>query len=291
MSSQSTPKANNIELLKDNFLLDIKNQILSGLITNTSKKPFAEFLDLFRFYVNTNSCFKLENLELFPVQEIMIGCHHYIDSVLISNGISNVQVLEHEYKYYERLNPQWQWAKVGQLKSNTDLIIATPFPGYLDIHPEFNFLLDEALEKNINIHIDGAWLSCSKGITIDLSHPSIKSIGISLSKGYAANWNRVGVRFMKNKNPSDPITIFNNANMCPESVVRNGISLLEHVPIDYMWNKYGASYEFLVRKYDLEPGKILFAAYGKDRIIYSLSHLLIEMENEIGESKRNSKST
>ena len=91
-------------------------------------------------------------------------------------------------------------------------------------------------------------------------------------------FDRIGVRFTKEKIPTDPITIFNNANMCPESVVRNGISLLEHVPMDYMWNKYGATYYSLIKKYNLEEGKILFAAYGQDRIIYSLSHLLKEME-------------
>lgn len=266
-------------MLKDNFLLELKSKILFGELVDRSDNPAKKFTEMMLDYVKRSNCFNLHNIDLFPIKEIIIGCHHYIDGILVANGISNVQVLEHEYKYYEKLNPDWQWAVPGNLVPNLDLIIATPFPGYLDLHPEFLSILDECTQKNINVHLDCAWLSCSNNLEIDLSHPSIKSIGISLSKGYSASWNRIGVRFTKAKDPTDPITIFNNANMCPESVVRNGICLLEHVPIDYMWNKYGARYYSLIDKHDLEEGKILFAAYGKDRIIYSLSHMLKETEN------------
>jgi len=272
----SDPKPNSIELLKDEFLIDIRKQIVSGKIQDTTTNYNQEFIKLFDDYIHTSKCFDLKNIELFNEKEIVIGCHHYIDSIIMSNGIGNVQVLEHEYKYYEKLNPNWQWAVPGNLLENKPLIIATPFPGYLDLHPSFFDILDEAHRKNIDVHLDCAWISCSKNIAIDVSHPSIKSIGISLSKGYGASWNRIGVRYTKEKIFSDPITIFNNASMCPESCVRNGISLLKHVPIDYMWNKYEDKYLSLIDRYNLEEGKILFAAYGKDRIIYSLSHLLLD---------------
>ena len=272
------PKPNTIELLKDNFLVDLRRKILSGEIIENSNNPFEKFTEMMLNYIQQSNCFNLQNLELFPIKEIIIGCHHYIDGIFISKGMTNLQILEHEYKYYEKLNPSWEWAKPGNLKPNCDLIIATPFPGYLDLHPEFDNILNECSSKHIGVHLDCAWLSCSNNIKIDVSHPSIKSIGVSLSKGCGASWNRIGVRFTKEKISTDPITIFNNANMCPESVVRNGISLLEHVPMDYMWNKYGATYYSLIKKYNLEEGKILFAAYGQDRIIYSLSHLLKEME-------------
>jgi len=268
------PKPNTIELLKDDFLTDIRQKVINGEISNKSNNYRKEFVELFHNTIQSSKCFELKNLEMFEIKETIIGCHHFIDSILIKNSISNVQVLEHEYKYYERLNPNWNWATQGNLLPDQPLIIATPFPGYLDVHPDFEQLLDETLEKNIDVHLDCAWLTCSKDLTIDVSHPSIKSIGISLSKGYASSWNRIGLRYTKVKDPTDPITIFDNADMCPESIIRNGICLLEHIPIDYMWNKYSTKYYSLIKEYNLTLGKILFAAYGKDRVIYSLSHLL-----------------
>ena len=270
----SNPKPHSIELLKDEFLVDVKQKIVSGEILDRSDNFREKFVSLFDSYVGSSKCFKLQNIDLFPIKETIIGCHHYIDGIMMQYGIKNVQVLEHEYKYYEKLNPNWQWAIPGHLKPYQPLIIATPFPGYLDLHPNFNNLLDEALEKHIDVHLDCAWLSCSNNVTIDVSHPSIKTIGISLSKGFASSWNRIGIRYSKEENLTDPITIFDKARMCPEPCVRAGISLLETVPIDYMWNTYGKKYYDLIGKHNLDEGKILFAAYGKDRIIYSLSQLL-----------------
>lgn len=272
------PKPNSIELLKDDFLIDIRHKIVSGQIQDTLPNYNERFIELFDQYIQSSRCFDLQNLNIFTEKEIIIGCHHYIDGILVDNGTDNVQILEHDYKYYQRLNPNWQWAVPGNLVPNKPLLIATPFPGYLDLHPNFFELLNESLEKNIDVHLDCAWLTCSNNIKIDVAHPSIKSIGISLSKGFASNWNRIGLRYSKEKKSTDPITIFNNAGMCPESCVRNGISLLKHVPNDYMWNKYGDKYRSLIDRYNLDEGKILFAAYGKDRIIYSLSHLLLDSE-------------
>lgn len=270
----SSPTPNSIKLLEDEFLNDVKQKIISGEIKDHSKNFRSKFVDLFDDYVNSSKCFELQNIELFPIKETIIGCHHFLDGILLQYGIANVQILEHEYKYYEKLNPNWQWAVPGNLKPNQPLIIASPFPGYLDLHPSFDDLLDEASEKQIDVHLDCAWLSCSNNVTIDVSHPSIKTIGISLSKGFASSWNRIGIRYSKLENLTDPITIFNRARMCPEPCVRAGINLLETVPIDYMWNTYGKKYYDLINKYNLDEGKILFAAYGKDRIIYSLSELL-----------------
>jgi hypothetical protein len=225
--------------------------------------------------VHKNTGFYLNGIETFDDAGIIIGCHHYIDSILIQHGVRNVQVLEHDYSYYSRLLPGRVFSSVNNLRPDTPLIIATPFPGFTTVHPDYDNILQEAYEKNVEVHLDGAWLSCSKGISLNLHHPSIRSIGISLSKGYGASWNRVGVRYTKNTLDSDPITIFNKAKMAPESVVRNGILLLDNVPTDYLWTTYQDAYNEIVNECDLEPGNILFAAYTKDRQLISLSDAIL----------------
>lgn len=277
----NAPKPNAIDLLRDEFLMDVKRQILDGTLLDTSNNPEEEFVKLYHEYIVNSECFELHNLDQFQHKEIITGCHHYIDGILISNGNKGVQVLEHDYKYYERLDPVRKWAVPGQLTPEQDLIIATPFPGYLGLHPEFDNILKEAEDKNINVHLDCAWLSCSNNIEIDVSSPCIKSIGTSMSKGFNAGWNRVGIRYTRTEDPTDPITIYNKSKMTPTSVIKNGILLLKHIPMDYMWNKYGSKYHSIIKEYNLDEGNILFAAYGKDRVIYSITHLLLE-ENQIG---------
>ena len=266
-------KPNAIDMLKDNFLRNIQHEILTGTLNTTPKNAHAQFVSQFNYYVTHNSGFKLNNIDQFTNKEVIIGCHHYLDGLLIKHG-KDLQVLEHDYSYYNKLMPNRKWSLPGKLEPNKPLVIATPFPGYLGLHPQYHEILNEAKEKNIPVHLDGAWLSCSKNIEIDVSHTSIASIGISLSKGYAASWNRIGVRYTKIQDPTDPITIYNRVNMCPDSCVINGILLLENIPMDYMWNTYGDAYYKAVEQFNLVKGNILFAAYGKDRIIYSLSKLL-----------------
>ena len=276
MFDKNLLKPNAIDLLRDEFLVEIRNNIVIGEIksNNAHSDAHAEFKENFDFYVQNNKGFKLTNIDQFVYKEVIIGCHHYIDGLMIKYGKENLQILEHDYSYYNRLNPGRKWSVPGKLEPNKPLIIATPFPGYLGIHPQFEDILTEAEEKNIDVHIDGAWLSCSNGINLDVSHSCIASIGISLSKGYAAGWNRIGLRYTKQKDPADPITIYDRVNMCPRSVVTNGTLILENVPMDYMWNTYGKKYHKIVEHFDLDIGNILFAAYSKDRIIYSLTDLL-----------------
>ena len=63
--------------------------------------------------------------------------------------------------------------------------------------------------------------------------------------------------------------------MCPKPVVVAGIQLLENVPVNYMWDTYGDSYNNIVKYLDLTPGNILFAAYDKNNVINSITDLLL----------------
>jgi len=268
---------NSLAMLSDDKLDTVRRNIMDGQCVwkSLQRKPHDEFKENFDYYVKNNKGFTLSHIDQFPHKEIIVGCHHYLDGLMIKYGRENLQVLEHDYTYYKRLDPDRNFSTVGNLQPNGALVIATPFPGYLGVHPEFNDILKEATEKNIDIHLDGAWLSCSTGLDIDLSTSCIKSIGISMSKGYHASWNRIGLRYTRSEDLVDPITIYDRSQMCPWTTAAAGILLLDNVPIDYMWDTYGDRYYQLVKHFDLEVGNILFSAYGKDRIIYSLKDLLL----------------
>ena len=62
------------------------------------------------------------------------------------------------------------------------------------------------------IHIDGAWVTCCQDITFNFNHPAIKSFAISLSKGLALGWNRIGIRYSRT-HQTDSIGLMNDFNM------------------------------------------------------------------------------
>jgi hypothetical protein len=234
-----------------------------------------EFIQLTKKYFQSSSYNKLLHLDQFLYEDVTMGCQHFIDNLILQHGINNIQILEHDYKYYSRLNPNISYATVGNLTSCKPLLIAAPFPGALDLHRQWHCIIDECNQKNIEVHIDAAWLSSAKDICIDLSHTCIKSICISLSKGLGLDWNRVGVRWSREYNKSDSISILNQFQMIPELLVRTGILALKTVPVDYLWTKYYDEYHNICKSLYLRPTNIIHAAMSIDRkTFYGLKNCL-----------------
>jgi hypothetical protein len=232
---------------------------------------YSTFIKTSQEYFLSSKINSLSGLELMAATDIILGCHHFIDNLILKHGLDNLQIFEHDYKYYSRLNPTITYAKAGELVAGKPVIIAAPFPGALGLHSSWREILDECDHKKIPVHIDGAWLGSAKDIHLDLTRSCIQSIGISLSKGLGLSWNRVGVRWSKTQDPTDSITIMNKFNMLPEAVVRIGISALNTVPVDYLWNKYEKQYQQICRELFLRPTKIVHAAFSIDRkILYGL---------------------
>jgi hypothetical protein len=120
-------------------------------------------------------------------------------------------------------------------------------------------ILDEAQDKGISVHVDGAWLTCCRGIDFDLSHPSIKSVAISLSKGLGLGWNRIGLRWTKS-NTADAVTIQNDFNMNLRAPVMIGLHFLRNLPPDYLWNTYGNIYSKICKDFNLIATNSIYLA-------------------------------
>jgi hypothetical protein len=120
-------------------------------------------------------------------------------------------------------------------------------------------ILDECLEKEIPVHIDGAWLTCCRNIEFDISHPAIRSCGISLSKGLGLGWNRIGLRWTKSK-IADSVTIMNEFNMNLRAPAMIGLHFLRNLPPDYLWDRYSDSYYKVCKDFDLTPTNSIYLA-------------------------------
>ena len=216
----------------------------------------------------------LTGFDDFNRVDIINGCTQFIDNLYMQGP---VQVLRGDYRYHERLGLAYV-KDVGSLIPDIPLIIAMPFPSIGAPHPDMEEILDEAKNKRISVHVDGAWYTCCRGINFDLSHPSIKSVAISLSKGLGLGWNRIGLRWTRQTNP-DSVTIMNDFNMNLRATAMIGLHFIRNLPPDYLWNKHGERYYKVCKDFDLTPTNSVYLALQNGHPV-GVSPLIRYLDND-----------
>lgn len=197
----------------------------------------------------------LTGIKTFACKDIIIGCTQFIDNLYMQGP---VQTIRGDYKYHDRLKLGFV-KDVGSLIPNIPLILAMPFPKNGNLHEDMEEILYEAETKNIPIHIDGAWITCCRDITFNLYHPSIASVGISLSKGLGLGWNRIGLRWTK-EHKVDSISIMNNFNMNCRVLAKVGLHFIRKFPTDYLWTTYGKLNTQVCSDFGLTPTGSIYLA-------------------------------
>ena len=256
--------------LHDDFLDNIKNKWLESPQTHVKNEDCIPILHEWFCSTKVNDLHGLKN---FPYMDITMGNTHFIESFVGKYGFDGFQILEEEYAYYSFMG---KWGtQVGNLERNKPLIITLPHYTWGGIRPEWNDVLKECEEKNIDIHIDMAWLTLSKDIEIEFNHPSISSVGMSISK-YSMQWNRIGLRWCKQRT-MDSITMFNhyyqpntngNLSSCGAYAVQN-------IPRDYGWNTYGKKYFQICDNLKVKPTKLIHVIHkGEENKSFGVSNLL-----------------
>jgi hypothetical protein len=215
---------------------------------------YTQFKQEMTNWLSASKLNTITGLDSFNRLDIINGCTQFIDTIYMNGP---VQVLAGDYRYHARLGNWFTYP--GFLNNEKQLIIAMPFPSTGDIHINMKEILDEAQDKGISVHVDGAWLTCCRGIDFDVSHPAIRSVGISLSKGLGLGWNRVGLRWTKN-NDTDAITVMNDFNMNLRAPAMIGLHFLRNLDPDYLWNTYGDIYYTICKDFELTPTKSIYLA-------------------------------
>lgn len=242
----------------DSELDKLKNKIFSAEIMLPTV-GYQEFCNSMHHWLTHNTDNNLIGLGSFT-KEVCVGVTDFINNLVMQHGIDHIQIFEHDYTYYKRLSPSKSWATVGNLIPNKPLLIAMPFPGAGDIHWNMQAILNEALEKNIPVHIDGAWISSAKDIVFDFGHPAIKSVAFSLSKGLALDWNRIGVRYSRCVDDTDSITIANRFGTINIVDLSIGMLFMQQFVQSYLWTKYGTLYNDACKAFLLKPTKCIHMA-------------------------------
>lgn len=211
-----------------------------------SYKEFTrdEFMDIADTWFKSSKLNNLHGWERFDKIDMTTGNTQYIETFFIRYGQDNFQIIDNEYAYYSLMGKYG--VKVNELKPNIPLIITLPHYGYGGLRPEWDQVLKVCEERNIDIHIDFAWITMAKGIEIDLSHPCIKSFAMSLSK-FGMLWNKVGLRWSKQRT-MDSITIMNHYyGPINSNKFSCGAHMMLRFERDYLWNKYGDYYKELCK--------------------------------------------
>ena len=239
--------SSNINKFYDNFYQH--NPVHTPDLDQQFKDTFVKWLDNHKYSSFTG-------LDAFEHKDIINGCTQFIDDLYQRCG--TLQTFENDYKYHWRLNNNIVYATTDTLDPNKELLISMPFPFYGDVHPDMQEILDAAHEKNIPVHIDGAWISCIRDIEFDFDHPAIQTVGISLSKG-GMGGNRIGLRFAR-KRPEGAVTIMNDFNMNSQALVSMGIKFMEELGPEYFWTQYKDHYDKVCEDFDLQPTKAIHLA-------------------------------
>lgn len=221
-------------------------------------------------WLNESTLNQLDGLNTFSRVDVINGCTQFIDNLYMAG---HVQTIEGDYKYHERLGYSFTRSQPGTLIPDIPLIVALPFPSTADIHKGMGGILDECSRKNISVHIDGAWVTCSRSINFNFDHPAIASVGISLSKGLGLGWNRIGLRWAKEEK-NDSITIMNDFHMCNRMTSIVGLYILNNIEPDYFWKTYSNINEKVCNDFDLTPTKAIHVAKDKNGELVGISSLM-----------------
>lgn len=244
VNNQELPKADHNFLDRSMTVMNMREAITRDL--------FDEFKQKFQNAIETNPVNNIKHLGSAARIDICCGCTQYIDTLYMRYGPNNIQVLEHEYIYHERLNPNVIYRTLQTIEPDTPLIISQPFY-YGTTHAQMKDILDYCFAIDVPVHIDGAWITACKNIDIDFNHPAIMSLGISMSKGYGlSGWNRIGIRWTK-ETTEDAITIMNDYVQVPAENVAVGLYFLNQIEPNYLWNKHELRYNKICKDFGLTP--------------------------------------
>jgi len=261
--------------LTDQRIDELINDILNGNFEkDISDQLYINFQNNFKDWITKSTFNNLKGFDSFYRSDICIGCTQFIDNLYMDGPI---QVLNNDYRYHERLGLAFV-KDVGSLIPEVPLIIAMPFPSIGAPHPNMESILNECMEKNIPIHIDGAWITCGRSIDFDFSSPAVVSVAISLSKGLGLGWNRTAIRWTKSRDP-DSITIMNDFHMNNRIPIMVANHFLKNLEPDHLWKTHEVSYNKICRDFNLVPTKSIHLALRNGHPV-GVSPLIRYLENE-----------
>jgi hypothetical protein len=240
--------------ITDPYLLGVKDNWYSGAHKSITNQ---EFIPMASEWFKSTKRNDIQGWDNFPCIDVIMGCTHFIESFVLKYGWDDMQILPYEYSYYSLMGKYG--TEPGSLEPGKPLILSLPNWKYADLRPGWDEILRECETKDIDIHIDFAWITTARDIQIDLNHPNIKSFAMSMSK-YNLQWNRVGLRWARQRT-MDSISMFNQYYSDVNSGITScGAYMIDNIPRDYTWNTYENMHYEICQDLNLIPTKLIHVA-------------------------------
>ena len=259
----------NLHPVNDDNLQQLRKRFYDEPQTDISHNKFIAKATEWFLSTKINS---ITGVEKFPCVDVIMGCTHFIES-FVSKNKWNVQILDREYAYYSLMGKRP--TEVGKLEPGVPLIISLP-NYYYGARPEWEHVLQECEKKQIDIHIDCAWLTVAKGFELNFDHPNIKSFAMSMSK-YNMSWNRIGLRWSRQRT-MDSCTLISTQRKYNELTTACGSFMMDNLPRDYGWEKYSDAVDIICKKFDLEPTMHFYLVKDKEGNLYSIGRVLSDLK-------------
>ena len=269
-------------LSNDKSLLSLRIDFFKNQENNTIKyitQSYDDFVSAFENSIHANKSVTIKGLDSFVQKDVIVGCNHFIDQLLITHGLNGIQQFG-GYNYYKRLDANIKNATLETLDKTKPLILEYPFPNNGGPHKQHDEIIKKCNELGIDVYLDCAWLPVSWDMDLDLSQPCIKGMAMSLSKCYGLHWSRIGVRWLKNTT-HDSIFLQNKHKMISFPSVMLGKYYLDRLPMDYLVDKYKQKYYDMCEYFEHTPGKTIMISHSKDKQeIYGIANCLLKNNEE-----------
>lgn len=234
------------------------------------------FIRTFTKHIQSSQRNYLSGFEAYKRVDICAGCTQYIDDLYMKHN--QIQVLKNEYNYHERLRSNTKYVTAETIESGIPLIISLPFCRDGRTHSDMDIILELCLQLGVPLHIDAAWITCSKDITFDFSHPAVHSFAISMSKGYGTSgWNRIGLRWTR-EFAVDSITLLTDFYQHTAYPIAVANYILDRISPDHLWNTHEENYYRVCKDFNLEPTQAIHVATQGSDDVYGVAPLLRFLE-------------
>ena len=223
-----------------------------------------DYLNRYPEWIVSSKLNQFHGLEKFPNRHLINGVTQMLDEFhfqCLRKG-RKIRFFRGEYPYNKSVlscEPE-DFIDDHPLQKGDAVIISCPFSAVGDIHPKFDWLLDECHKLNIPVAVDCAFFGTCGGISVDLSHPCIERVAFSLTKGTGSGNYRSGIEFSKDH--EGHIAIQNDCHHNLHLNAAIGLFLMNEFSPDYIFKKYRKAQKAACLKYDLKPTACIHLALG-----------------------------
>ena len=225
-----------------------------------------EYITEIHKWIHSTELNTIKGLENYPIRDMIIGTTQAFDEAYYEFKGKTLRIFRGEYGYHKRIfgenNTEYLDSETGDyigLNKNDWVILSQPFCGTGEECEHLYTMLDDALEKNVPVLIDCAWLGTCKDINFDFRHPAITYVCFSISKGIGLGNMRSGIRYSRKRNEGI-INFQNDYNHLVLISAQIGIHQMKTFSPDFIPNKYYNAYIEVCKDLDVKSTKCMHMA-------------------------------